>query len=229
MFKLNKKRSKTNSKVLADLRRVLQHGRRVAFVENDEIQSIGIVVGIEEDRLLFEPMGQVSRFLSCTEIRQLECGVPWDFPAQDLRVVTEGKDTYLQCSIPPRININSRRDCFRTGIPVRSAKMLRFEVEGTEYETRILDLSQTGAQIRVLKAFAPLLANDQVINNAILELGEFGQKTVDFSVRWIFVEDDEGRAGLEFVGLSNEDLTDLQNLVCEIERDNIRRIKEISQ
>lgn len=53
------KKATADKNTLADLRRVLRTGRRVGVMHQGQMLGRAVVVGIEQDRLLFESVGPV--------------------------------------------------------------------------------------------------------------------------------------------------------------------------
>lgn len=232
MLKKNLSKSKKatiDKNALADLRRVLKAGRRVGFMDQGQMLGRAVVVGIEEDRLLFEPLGSVKNLISGSVVTNIERGVPWDFRVQGLEQITEDSDVYLQCAIPARININSRRNNFRVITPASEVYELRFEIEEKQYEAKILDLSRTGAQIKLLADEDHGLEIDQIIEGATLNLDECDPKAVNIKIRWMIEGDNSTCMGVEFLDMSGAESDELYRSVCEIEREMIRRLKALEK
>ncbi len=226
MLKKNPPKSKN---ALADLRRVLKAGRRVGVMHQGQVLGRAVVVGIEEDRLLFEPLGPVKNLVSGTVVTNIERGVPWDFRVQGLQQITEDADVYLQCPIPARININSRRNNFRVTTPASEVYELRFEIEERKYEAQILDLSRTGVQIKLKADEDHRLELDQIINDATLNLDESDPIVVSFKICWMDEGNDLTCMGVEFREMNPAQSDELYRLVCEIERELIRRLKALEK
>jgi hypothetical protein len=218
---------KAKAAVLADLRRVLETGRRVGFLHNGQLLGRAIIVAIEDDRLLFEPLEPVDKLMAASMVNNIEQGMPWDFSLMELQEIKEGSDTYLQCTIPSRVNINSRRDNFRVSTPHSLETELHFQIDGIQFIARILDLSRTGAQIRVQNLSEFPLEIDQVASNAELKLGNDESVVVDFHLRWTMDADNALRAGIEFADIPVADSDRIHHLVCEVEREIIRKIKAL--
>ena len=232
MLKKNLSKSKkttVDKKVLADLRRVLKAGRRVGVMHQGQMLGRAVVVGIEDDRLLFESLGPVKNLISGTVVTNIERGVPWDFRVQGLQQITEDSDVYLQCAIPARININSRRNNFRVITPASEVYELRFKIEEKQYEAKILDLSRTGAQIKLLADEDHRLEIDQIIEDATLNLDEYVPKAVNIKIRWMIEGDNLMRMGVEFLEMNPAQSDEIYRLVCEIEREMIRRLKALEK
>lgn len=188
-----------------------------------------IVVGIEADRLLFEPLGPIENLMPGSVISNIERGVPWDFRVQALQQIREGSDVYLQCAIPTRININSRRTNFRVVTPASEVYELRFEIAERQYQANILDLSRTGAQIRLVDNEDHSLETDQVIEQATLDLDGCEPKEVNIKICWIIEDEDSTCLGVEFLDMSSAGSDELYRLICEIEREMIRRLKVLEK
>jgi len=218
---------KVKSNVLADLRRVLATGRRVALLHQGQLIGMAVVVAIEDHRLLFEALDPIDELLTASVVGNIEQGVPWDFALNELQAVKEGDDTYLQCAIPGRIDINSRRGNFRVSTPNSAQIELHFHFEGTDYVAQILDLSCTGAQIRVEDLTEFPLEIDQVSNQAELKLGEDSSVVLDFQLRWTQDSDKSLRAGIKFSDLESVDSDRIHHMVNEIEREIIRKLKSL--
>lgn len=230
MLKKNISKSKkttVDKNTLADLRRVLKAGRRVGVMHQGQMLGRAIVVGIEEDRLLFEPLGSIKNLMPGTMVANIERGVPWDFRVQELKQITEGSDVYLECTIPTRININSRRDNFRVITPASEVYELRFEIEERQYEAKILDLSRTGTQIKLLADEDHGLEIDQIIEKATLTLDENEPTEVNIKICWIIEGEGSTCLGVEFSDMSSAVSDQLYRMVCEIEREMIRRLKAL--
>ena len=213
--------------VLADLRRVLATGRRVAFLHQGQLIGMAVVVAIEDHRLLFEPLDPIKELLTASMVSNIEQSVPWDFSLKELQEVKEDSDTYLQSAIPTRVNINSRRNNFRVSAPHSSEIELHFQFDEIDFVARILDLSRCGAQIKVENLTELPLEIDQLTNKAELKLGESDSVVLDFYLRWTMDSDRSIRAGIEFTELATADSDRIHHLVCEIEREIIRKLKSL--
>lgn len=223
------KKATIDKNTLADLRRVLKAGRRVGLMDQGQMLGRAIVVAIEEDRILFEPLGPIKHLILGTAVTNIERGVPWDFRVQGLQQITEDSDIYLQCPIPARININSRRSNFRVNTPASEVYELRFEIEERQYEAKILDLSQTGAQIKLLTDEDHGLEIDQVIEDTTLNLDEHDPKAAKIIIRWMIEDDNSTCMGVEFLDMSDAVSDELYRSVCEIQREMLRRIKALEK
>jgi len=226
---LKKPAGGTNVKpgVLADLKRVLATGRRVAFLHQGQLIGMAVVVAIEDHGLLFEALDPIDELLTASMVTNVEQGVPWNFSLRELQEVKEGKDTYLHCAIPTRVNINSRRNNFRVSTPHSSEIELHFQLDETDFVARILDLSRCGAQIRVENMTELPFEIDQITNEAELKLGDSGSVVLDFQLRWTVDSEKSLRAGIEFSELTTADSDRIHHLVCEIEREIIRKLKSL--
>lgn len=188
-----------------------------------------IVVGIEDDRLLFEALGPIGNLMPSSVVSNIERGIPWDFRVQNLQEIKEGTDVYLQCAIPTRININSRRTNFRVVTPASEVYELRFEIDEKQYETKIIDLSRTGLQIKVTQDEGDSLEIDQIIDKTDLSLDAYGSREVDVRICWKAESEGSTHLGIEFHNMSSVESDELYHQVCEIERETIRRIKALEK
>lgn len=192
-----------------------------------QVLGRAIVVGIEDDRLLFEALGPIDSLMPSSVVSNIERGIPWDFRVQNLQEIKEGSDVYLQCAIPTRVNINSRRNNFRALTPVSGVYELRFQIEVKQYKTKILDLSRTGLQIKMTQGEGELLEIDQIIEKVDLSLDAYGSREVDIKICWKVENETSIRLGIEFQNMNSAESDELHRQVCEIERETIRRIKAL--
>lgn len=220
-------RQKASTAALGDLRRVLKEGRRVGFLHQGQLVGRAVVVAIEDHRLLFEPLEPIEHLMEASVVSKIEQGLPWEFSLQDLEVIQEGQDTYLQAGIPKRVHINSRRANFRIATPMNLQYELLFRFEDEAYLASVLDLSRSGAQIRLDNLSELPLEPDQQVEAAELKLGEDQKYQLDFNLRWSLEAGKALRAGVEFAGLSDNDKDQIHHTVCEIERAMIRKQKAI--
>lgn len=216
---------KAKAAVLADLRRTLKIGGRVGFLHQGELLGGAIVLAIEDNRLLYEALKSIDDLMTASEVSNLEQGVPWDFSVKELKIFKEGSDTYLQSAIPSRLNINSRRNNFRVSTPHSFETELHFEIDGTDCVASVLDLSRTGAQISLKDLPDLLLEVDQVVKKAELKLGGSDSIAVDFRLCWAEDFEKAMRAGIEFLDIPTADSDRIHQLIGEIERILMRKLK----
>ncbi len=218
-----------NNNVLVDLKRVLKAGRRVGLAHQGETLGRAVFVGIESGQLLFEPLGPIENLMNCSKVSSIERGIPWDFPVARLQKYKEGSDIYLCCNTPVRVNINSRRTNFRVETPASSIYELRFKIEEQWYASTILDLSRTGAQIQITDQERLPLAVEQIIEKAILDLAEYEPVEVAIKICWKVESENSTLLGVEFPDMPDAEADELYRRVCEIERENIRRLKALEK
>lgn len=217
--------NKANPRVVAELKRNLSPGDKVGFFHEGQLMGKSLLVAIEDDHILFEALAPVDSLLQASEIASIQHGIPWDFQVVELSEISEGQDSYIRCSIPNGIHINSRRDYFRVPIPLSHNYELIFSLENRRFKARILDLSSTGAQIRIASNTNFSNADQALINNAELQLDEELQCAVRFHVRWVYYLSETARMGIEFEGLSTAETDTIHRVVNEIERELIRKTK----
>ncbi len=216
-------------KVVADLKRTLSPGDRVGFFHEGELLGKSLLVAIEESHLLFEPLAPVDDLLNATEIANIQRGIPWDFEVPGLSEVTEGQDNYIRCEVPETIRINSRRENFRVPIPISSNYEVGFLLGDKRFKARILDLSSTGAQIRIASNSNFSTAEQQLIHEAGIRLGDELEFAVQFHVRWVQYLSETARMGIVFEKLSAAESDAIHRIVNEVEREIIRRTKLLKQ
>lgn len=215
--------SKIDPNVVADLKRTLSTGDRVGFFAEKELIGKAKIVAIEKDQILFEALSPVNDLLKAEQIVNIEPGIPWDFKIRSLTEVTEGKDSYLRCTIPASIHINSRRDNFRVTIPISFDYEISFSIEERRHQARILDLSCTGAQIRVPGSGNFTKEQQDLMHDAELHLGDQLNCPVNFKVQWLHYLEETARMGIEFSSLSAKQADIIHRVVNEIERETIRK------
>ena len=225
MLKKSVPDAKAKAATLADLRRTLKIGGHVGFLHQGQLLGGAVVLAIEDNRLLFDPLKSVDNLMTASEVSNLEQGMPWDFSVKELKVIKEGPDTYLQSAIPSRINLNSRRDNFRVSTPHSYETELHFEINGTRCVANILDLSRTGAQISVKNLPNSSFVVDQIVKKSKLKLGGDDSVVVDFHLCWTTDSEKVLRAGIEFLDIPTADSDRIHQLVGEIERALIRKLK----
>ena len=215
--------TKIDPNVVADLKRTVSPGDRVGFFANKELIGKAKIVAIEKDQILFEALSPVDDLLEAEQIVNIERGIPWDFKIRSLTEVTEGNDSYLRCTIPASIHINSRRDNFRVAIPVSFDYEISFFIGEKHHKARILDLSCTGAQIRVPSNSNFSKEQQDLMHDAELHLGEQLHCPVNFKVQWLHYLEETARMGIEFSNLSAKQADTIHRMVNEIERETIRK------
>lgn len=215
---------KVNPNVVADIKRTISPGDKVGFFHKGELLGKGLVVALENNHILFEALTPMDALLEASQIGNIQRGIPWDFRIRSLEEIVEGKDHYIKCVMPGRININSRRDNFRVHIPVSSHYEVNFTLDDSHYNARILDLSCTGAQIRVASEGLSDIEN-QVIEEASIQLADELDCPVSFHIRWTETLPETIRIGIEFIDLGAAETDAIHRVVNEIERENIRKKK----
>ncbi len=216
---------KANPKVVADLKRNLTLGDKVGFFHGGDLLGKSLLVAIEDEHILFEALTPVDDLLRASEIASIQRGIPWDFKVRHLEEITEGKDSYIKCSIPSAVNINSRRDNFRVPVPVSSHYEIAFSLEEKRFTAKILDLSNTGAQIRIASNSEFNTDEQALIHDAVMQLAEDLECPVRFQVRWVHYLPETARMGIEFVGLKPAEEDAVHRIVHEIEREIIRKTR----
>jgi c-di-GMP-binding flagellar brake protein YcgR len=216
---------KTKAGVLADLRRTLKVGDRVGFMHQGKLLGGAVVLAIEDNRLLYEPLESIGGFKTASIVSNLEQGIPWNFSVKALKVIKEGSDTYLQSVIPSRVNLNSRRNNFRVPTPYNLKAELHFVIDGHRCVASILDLSRTGAQISFNNRPNSSFGVDKVVKNSKLKLGWDDPLVVDFQPCWTSDSEKVLRAGIKFIDIPNADSDRIHQQVGEIERALIRKLK----
>ncbi len=215
--------TKIDPNVVADLKRAVSPGDRVGFFADKELIGKPKIVAIEKDQILFEALTPVDDLLQAEQIVNIERGIPWDFKIRSLTEVTEGNDSYLRCTIPASIHINSRRNNFRVAIPVSFDYEISFSIEEKRHKARILDLSSTGAQIRVPSNSNFSKEQQDLMHDAELHLGDQLTCPVSFKVQWLHYLEETARMGIEFDNLNANEANIIHRLVNEIERETIRK------
>ena len=215
--------TKIDPNVVADLKRAVSPGDRVGFFADKELIGKAKIVAIEKDQILFEALTPVDDLLEAEQIVNIERGIPWDFKIRSLTEVTEGNDSYLRCTIPASIHINSRRNNFRVAIPVSFDYEISFFIEEKHHKARILDLSSTGAQIRIPGNGNFSKEQQHLIHDAELHLADQLTCPVSFTVQWVHYLEETARMGIEFANLNASESDTIHRLVNEIERETIRK------
>ena len=218
---------KADPKVVADLKRNLSLGDKVGFFHEGELLGKSLLVAIEDTHLLFEALTPVDDLLNATEIANIQRGIPWDFKVPGLAEITEGHDSYIKCGVPSSIHINSRRENFRVPIPISNNYEVGFFLDDKRFKARILDLSSTGAQIRVASNSNFSTAEQALIHNADIQLGDELKFAVQFHVRWVHYLSETARMGIEFDNLSTAESDAIHRVVNEVEREIIRKTKSL--
>ena len=217
--------NKVNPNVVADIRRTISLGDKVGFFHQGELLGKSMVVALENDHILFEALTPMDALLGASQIANIQRGIPWDFRIRSLEEITEGQDHYIRCSMPRAININSRRNNFRVPIPVSSHYEVNFELDEKRLTAGILDLSSSGAQIRVANTSELTAIEEQIISKAEIKLADELQCAVRFHIRWVHHLPETTRMGIEFIDLNTAESDAIHRVVNEVEREIIRKKK----
>ena len=133
--------------------------------------------------------------------------------------------------IPEKYIRLQRRDFFRLTIPLTQRRLCNFLIgekpAEKSWQMSIVDIGIGGVGLESPEIALPF-ATGQLIHHALIDLGKFGQLTLDMEVRYAQsgarVHKQFGRMGCRFIGLNPVQETTLQRFIVQVQREERARL-----
>ncbi|WP_455198517.1 flagellar brake protein [Kaarinaea lacus] len=146
-------------------------------------------------------------------------GEPWRIRVPSFKRVKEGKDQYIRCDNPEKIELLNRRDNFRATIPLNKRYFIRFAKEERTITARLIDVSVTGAQVELSTQESEAISVENHIDQAMIQMEGIFKQPLGFTVKWKKTTSNHSRLGIAFDEIPQQERSVLSKLIFQLERE----------
>ena len=215
LFNTGKKENKARFKPIPQY---IKRGDLVLFTQGkNSIETK--VLELSSSHILLDNIPQNIKTGKSAAIYNSGDGVPWKIQVPVIKRVKEGKDQYIRCEEPNKIELLNRRDSFRALIPPNKRYSIRFSLEERTVTARLIDISLTGAQIELSIQEGNALSVEQYIEEAQVQIEKIFTNPIGFTVKWKKASSNYSRLGILFDKIPEAEKSALSKLIFQFERE----------
>ena len=212
---LKKKKVKKNP-----LKGYATRGSTVLLVQGDR-RIMTKILDIAADRVLYEASNKPIEYRAPVTIRNYGDGVPWEYTVPEIVRFTEDRDVYWKSVLPDSAKTMERRDNFRVQLPASDPSRVRLFIEGKAVRVPIVDISATGAKLKLDASLAPHLTGTELFEDAMLLFADTAI-ACEMANKWLLETEDYVLLGVKFEGMDYQDKGIVRKFITTTEREILK-------